>query len=179
MSIGFGVFVYVCYAIFRERRKHKGHYWCWLRLWLLIVWRQGPSLEEWRLQPRLGAGVSQLADEVAGRLELDGEGEEEEENEQEGGGGSQGGVSFANITRMGFAAAVDSPSLASPDNPPLPGAALTPSAAPLPAGAWGRPRPAPSSEPPAPSPPAAGGSRGRRGRKGTVLLSSTGGQRRY
>eukprot|EP00193_Tetraselmis_chui_P017617 CAMPEP_0177792978 /NCGR_PEP_ID=MMETSP0491_2-20121128/24822_1 /TAXON_ID=63592 /ORGANISM="Tetraselmis chuii, Strain PLY429" /LENGTH=271 /DNA_ID=CAMNT_0019315447 /DNA_START=60 /DNA_END=875 /DNA_ORIENTATION=- len=141
--------------------------------------RQGPSLEEWRLQPRLGAGVSQLADEVAGRLELDGEGEEEEENEQEGGGGSQGGVSFANITRMGFAAAVDSPSLASPDNPPLPGAALTPSAAPLPAGAWGRPRPAPSSEPPAPSPPAAGGSRGRRGRKGTVLLSSTGGQRRY
>jgi len=122
--------------------------------------RQGPSMEEWRMQPLPAAAASaeEAGDGLTGdlaELELDAAPGQEPEA-----GTSPSGVSFAAITRMGFAAARDSPALAQPQ-----GAwAQTPGGS-----RWGAAGPSQAEAP----------SGRRRGGKRQVLLFSSGAQRRY
>lgn len=159
---------------------------------------QGPSIE-WRLQPLPSQAADLLADEVAGVMELEVDAGEEVRQV------TGYGVSFAAIARMGFAAAVDSPSL-SELQPPRPqgawggggkafaspqpgGSSSSPSprrvwgSASSPAGAWGQPDGAsgagPSGEAGQQQQGGSSSSRGKKGGKKSTLLFSSGGQRRY
>jgi len=148
---------------------------------------KGPSMEEWRMQPLPAQATADLQDEIAGLLELDAAGEG-----NEAAAGGSGSVSFAAITRMGFAAALDSPSLAGNIQPPSRGpqgvwgssgssssAGNAAQGAPSwvsgpPLGGWGAAGPGSSRE----ANPS-GGQRKKGSGKKPVLLFSSGGQRRY
>ena len=166
---------------------------------------QGPTMEEWRLQPLPSQTTNDISDELAGFLELDGCGEEVTHGD--GVEGSNLGGSFAAITRMGFAAALDSPSLvgdAQPVNrgpqgvwgagsyPSLPGtspparSAAVPwgGSAPSVGGVWGGSGRAPggawAAGGPSSSSQSSSTSTQKKGSgKKPVLLFSSGGQRRY